>query len=63
MEKSAYDIGYDDGYNGKDCKDKDELANLMLGMVLPGLPDVLDDFDYEKYTDGYDKGEEERARD
>jgi len=56
MSKSAYDIGYEDGYNGRERKDEDTLGKLFMDVALPGSSSLIDDFDYDAYNRGYDDG-------
>ena len=56
MSKSAYDIGYDDGYNGRDRQSEDTLGRLFIDAALPGSSSMTDDFDYDGYNRGYDDG-------
>ena len=63
MSKSAYDIGYEDGYNGRSRQDDGTLGRLFLDVALPGSSNLMDDFDYDEYNRGYDDGKEAAEKD
>lgn len=63
MSKSAYEVGYDDGYNGRERLTEGALTNLFMQVELPGTSSPVDNLDYEEYNHGYDDGMTDAAKD
>ncbi len=57
MPRSAYERGYDDGYEGRPRQTGESLRRLQSASGLGG------ESDYAEYVRGYDEGARDAARD
>ena len=63
MARSAYEIGYDDGYNDREMRTEGVLRKLLIEGAPPYTSSALDSFDYKEYNRGYNDGMMDAARD
>ena len=63
MFRSAYEVGYDDGYIGRKRRTGGALKKLLTRAEPPGSSSPVDRFDDEEYSRGYGDGMTDAGKD
>ena len=63
MHAHSYEIGYDDGYRGRERRSSEELAKLLTEVGILGASSQADSTDYDEYNRGYGEGMADAAKD